>query len=185
MRNATWIASLLVPALFIFSNVSFAANLALSGSELSDLRFLHENQKQFASKLDSKSPVVAALASAIAYREDPDNNRQRIFKAFSVADYRFRANGNHNIIDAKQLSHQADALEKQNPNLPDRVYLLLLSFIYYQDRNEWVTVGEQRISAARFFRTGFLAAYYKGTSIDVLKLAHDIDLWTQKSMEEQ
>ncbi len=132
MKNASWIASLFVLLLIAFASVSSAANLALSNSELSDIRFLHENQKQFATKLDSKSRAVAALASTIAYREDPDNNRLRLFKAFSVADYRQRAGGNYNLIGEKQLSRQADELERINPDLPDRRYLLLLAFLYYQ-----------------------------------------------------
>ncbi len=181
MRNATWIAWLSIPAFLIFSGISFAGNVALSESELSDLRFLHGNPKQFASKLDSKSPVVAALASAFAYREDPDNSRQRLMKAFWLPDYGDKTGRNHHMVSEKQLSQQLDELEKRRQNLPDRKYLLLIAFIYYQDRTEWMTSGKRMFSAARFFRAAFLAALYRGSPIDAVQLAHDIDSWAEES----
>jgi hypothetical protein len=182
MRNAIWAAIILFP-LFVYCD-AFAAALTLSEAELNELRILHQNPKQYASKLDSKSLAVSAIAAAIAYGKDPDNNWQRLFIVFSVADYRLRASGNYTMIDSNQLVHQADILQTQNPNLPDKVYLPLLAFIYYRDRNEWVETAKGRISAARFFRAAFLAAYYKGTTVDAPKLARDIDLWAQKSTKQ-
>lgn len=125
---------------------------------------------------------AGAFAAALLFRHRPDRYRRTLFTSYRVRDYALRAQGRYNNIDRKELSETLRDIETSNAGLRDSRLVLLLAFLHYRDVNGWFYMKEQRISAARIFRTAFLNVVLKGSDIDPVDLANAIDHATRKAM---
>lgn len=131
-------------------------------------------------ELTTRHEAVSALVAAILYKHQPKKYQEVIFERYSVRDYSLREQGIYNIIDRNEVLSSVGKIETQYPTLKDKRILLLLMFLYYRDSNEWFYLKDQKVSAARFFRTAFLASALKQTGIDPVKLANAIDRAAQR-----
>ena len=132
-------------------------------------------------ELATRHEAVSALVAAILYKHQPEKYQEVIFDRYAVRDYSLRKRGIYNIIDRNEVLSSVGKIETQYPTLKDKRILLLLTFLYYRDSNEWFYLKDQKISAARFFRTAFLASALKQTGIDPVKLADAIDHAAQRN----
>jgi len=182
--------SAIVFAFSIFTcNVVYSAPVELNTTDINDLNkiaALHaaEMGKQSVQYLEAQidSPVcpAAALSVAALFVRDSKKYNQQFYDAFSVHDYLERAKGNTLIISQEaMLSDMRNIENRYSDEIQDKRVLLLLSYCFYRDQNKWAVMNDQRISLARFFRTAFLASILKGTPIDAVKLANEIDKRTQ------
>ena len=131
-------------------------------------------------ELTSRHEAVSALVAAILYKHQPEKYQEVIFERYAVRDYSLREQGIYNIIDRNEVLSSVGKIEKQYSTLKDKRIFLLLTFLYYRDSNEWFYLRDQKLSAARFFRTAFLASVLKQTGIDPVKLANAIDRAAQR-----
>jgi len=181
----------LVVAISIFTcNVLYSAPVELNTTDITDLNkiaALHaaEMGKQSVQYLEAQinSPVcpAAALSVAVLFVRDSKTYTQQFYDAFSVHDYLERAQGNTFIVSQEAMLSDIRNIENRyREEIQDKRVLLLLSYCFYRDQNKWIVINDQRISVARFFRTAFLASMLKGTDIDAVKLANEIDKRTQR-----
>jgi hypothetical protein len=131
-------------------------------------------------ELATHHEAVSALVAAILYKHQPEKYQEVIFDRYAVRDYSLREQGIYNIVDRNEVLSSVGKIETQYPTLKDKRILLLLTFLYYRNSNEWFYFKDQKISAARFFRTAFLASAFKQTEIDPVELANAIDRAAQR-----
>jgi hypothetical protein len=159
--------------------VPTAAFASLNETEVRELNALEKKQKNYEEKLSSEYPIVAALAAAIAYKNDK-KYQARLFDAFAVNDFSKQAKGEMTTVETSKVADQVQAMEKANAGLKNKSLHLLATFFFYRDRNEWMLKGKDKISVARYFRGAFLSAYYRGTQMNTMKLADDMDAAAKK-----
>ena len=132
-------------------------------------------------ELATRHEAVSALVAAILYKHQPEKYQEVIFDRYAVRDYSLREQGIYNIIGRNEVLSSVGKIETRYPTLKDKRIFLLLMFLYYRDSNEWFYLKDQKISAARFFRTAFLASALKQSGIDPVKLANAIDRAAQRN----
>lgn len=182
--------SAIVFALSILAcNVVYSAPVELNTTDINDLNKIAalrevEMNKHSVQYLETQidSPVcpAAAMSAAALFARDSTKYKQQFYDAFSVHDYLERAKG-HTIVISQEamLSDIRNIENRYSDEIHDKRVLLLLSYCLYRDQNKWAVINDQRISWARFFRMAFLASIFKGTTIDAVKLAGEIDKRTQ------
>jgi len=127
---------------------------------------------------------VNMLAAVVLYRSDTAAYREELFEYFTVDDYAERARGEQNFITQDKFVAAVGEIEKQvAEEFVKRNLMHLFGYWYFRDRNEWFTLNEQTISAARFFRTSTLSTFLGLSKEQALSLAARIDKAAQTAAE--
>jgi hypothetical protein len=122
----------------------------------------------------STRPEIRALSAALLYRADPVKWGSELSSTFSIHDYTQRARGEVNLIAQQEFISRIKDLESRYPTLPPTL-MLLVAFVHFRDANLWFPQGDQRVSVARFFRGAFLAQAFKGSGLDPVAVASQLD----------
>jgi len=165
-------------------------SVALS-AEQTDL--LNSMMKNFSEGIDSAgvdslrilamsgSDVVRALAALQLYATDTAAYKKLLFESFAVHDYVDRSEGIYNMIEMPSMLEVARSIEESNAKLKDKRLFPLLVFVWFRDRNEWMQMDEQKLSAARFFRGTVFGLFLQDAGVNALQLSTRIDKETQEA----
>lgn len=122
----------------------------------------------------SGRPEIQAVTAALLYRADPTRYRSALSSQFAVHDYAPRAKGVTQDISQEEFILKIKHIEQAYPSLHPTV-VLLVSFVHFRDANLWFPQGSQKLSVSRFFRGAFFAQAFKGSRLDALSVASDLD----------
>jgi hypothetical protein len=136
--------------------------------------------KQVEVCLESSSKIIKTLAITILYVTDNKKYENAFFDTFAVHDYVARSKGQYNMIDPSEIIQRTQRLEKEYSEIGDKRILILIQFTQYKDQNKWFKIKNQKISAARFFRSAFLAGAFENSTINALEVTNRIDRITEK-----
>lgn len=134
--------------------------------------------------LSSGRGATRTLAAVILFRHGGNKYRDAVYDLYAVREYHQRKRGIYNMVDKDRVLNAVGEIEKRNAGVKDKRVFLLLAYLTFRGTNTWFLAGprRQKLSPARIFRTAFLTAALKGTGVDTLSLANDIDRATRKSM---
>jgi hypothetical protein len=175
--------------LTVFASIGFTieANVpSLSDKEIAQLNELARHIEQGATEknllihLHGNSYPIRAMSTAILYRLNQNAYESALQEEFSVNDYQARSRDEYNFILKEAMSDVIKNIENRYPQISDKRSQLLLAFCAFRQNNMWIRTDNGNISLARFFRTAFLAAVFKGTGLDAVAVADSIDQKTQK-----
>ena len=117
---------------------------------------------------------IQAVSAALLYRADPVRYRSALSSQFAVHDYAPRARGVTKDIGQEELILKIKQIEQAYPSLHPTV-ALLVSFVQFRDANLWFPRGSQKVSVSRFFRGAFFAQAFKGSGLDAVSVANELD----------
>lgn len=175
--------------LIVFASIGHAIETkvpSLSDKEIVQLNQLATYIEQGATEkyllvhLRGNSYPVRAMSTALLYRLNQKAYQAALHEEFSVNDYQARSRGNYNYISKEAMLDIVKRIERRYPKITDKRSQLLLVFYAFRNNNVWMSTGKGNISLARFFRTAFLAAVFKGTGLDAAAMADSIDQKTQR-----
>jgi hypothetical protein len=181
------IASLLL-LLIAFTSIGHAVETkvpSLSDKEISRLNELATYIEQGATEkyllkhLRGNSHPIRAMSAAMLYRLDQKEFKAALQEEFSVDDYQARSRGEYNFVSKETMLDVVKRIENRYPQITDNRIHLLLAFSAFRNNNMWISTDNGNISLARFFRSAFLAAVFKGTGLDAAAVANAIDKKTQ------
>ncbi len=138
------------------------------------------SEKNLMGPARSKSFPVRALSAALLYRGRPNIHRAALYEAFTVNDYAARRRGEYHFVSKETMLDAIRQVERRYPQITDQRVQLLLVFSHFRDKNAWIRTNDGDISLARFFRSAFLAAVYKGTDLDAVAIADSMDRKAQQ-----
>lgn len=124
---------------------------------------------------------VRSIRTALQFANSPSSHKQALFRQYSVNDYPARSKGVYNMVSGGEVLGVVKAIETKYPQLTDGRIHMAIAFCAFKDQNMWFDTNNGRISAARFFRSAFLASVFRGTSLDAVKITNEIDLETRRS----
>ncbi len=122
----------------------------------------------------SSRPEIQAVSAALLYRADPVRYRSALSSQFAVHDYAPRAKGVTKDISQEELILKIKHIEQAYPSLHPTV-ALLVSFVQFRDASLWLPQGSQKLSVSRFFRGAFFAQAFRGSSLDPVSVASELD----------
>ncbi len=132
----------------------------------------------------SAHPEVRAMRAALLYRVDQTQWESELTATFTVQDYAERARGKVTNIGQDEVISKIKAVESSYPSMSPQV-VMLAAFVRYRDANLWFARGDQRISLARFLRGAFLAQVFKGSNLDPVAVANQLDERAKREYEHQ
>jgi hypothetical protein len=132
---------------------------------------------------DKGRPEVRALRAALLYRADPRRWASDLAESFAIRDYAARARGETNDISQEDFVSRIKKVESSYPSLTPQV-MMLVAFVELREANLWFAQNDQRVSVARFLRGAFLAQVFKGTSLDAVAVANQLDVDARKAHEQ-
>ena len=138
--------------------------------------------KRLSANLGAPREAVAALSACVLFRHQPETYQEALYDKFAVRDYLRRAAGEYVMIEKGDLIVAAEEIAQRYPTIQDQRLYLLFLYLHFRDTNEWFLAGDQRISAARFFRAAFLAGCLENSGINPERLANAIDRATEAAM---
>lgn len=118
---------------------------------------------------------VSAVSTALQFANAPARYKQALFEQYSIDDYSARARGIYNTVSSNEVLSVVKVIETKYPQITDGRIQMAIAFCAFRDRNIWFNSKQGRISAARFFRSAFLASVFKGTTLDAVKITSEID----------
>lgn len=130
-------------------------------------------------------PQSQMMASAALYARDSVKYWSALLEHFSVNDYTDRSAGQYKMISAADMIGAVKQFSIDCPAAGQSEVHLLLAFCHFRDRNEWVMMGEQRVSAARFFRSSYLSRVLADAGTDVAALSSRIDRTVQMQLQKR
>ncbi len=146
------------------------------GVALLDSALTADDIKWLEAQLKPGNEPVNMLAAAILYKSDTAGYRTALFDYYSVDDYADRDTGKQISITQDDFVAAVGRIEKQvAEEFVEQNLLHLFGYWYFRDRNEWFSINNQTISAARFFRTSSLAAFVGLQQDQAVALAARID----------
>ena len=182
------ITSLLL-LLIAFASIGLAIETkapSLSDKEIAQLNELatyieqDTKEKYLLNHLRGNSYPLRAMSAAILYRLNQKAYQAALHEEFSVNDYQARSRGEYNVISKEAMLDVIKRIENRYPQITDKRSQLLLAFYAFRNNNMWISTDKGNISLARFFRSAFLAAVFKGTGLDAAAIVNSIDQKTQK-----
>jgi len=142
---------------------------------------LEDNEIKFLkAQIDSPFFPAKVLSTVMLYKRNQKEYKDILFKIFAVHDYVERSKGKYDLVEYQKIMIVIQEIETNNAKIEDKIIFLLLLFEHYKNQNKWIKMGEKKISAARFFRSSFLAGVFKDTQINVVELTYEIDRYTEK-----
>jgi hypothetical protein len=102
--------------------------------------------------------------------------------SFAIHAYAARARGETHDISQEEFVARIKKVESSYPSLSAQM-AMLAAFVELRDANLWFPQGNQRVSVARFLRGAFLAQVFKGTSLDPVVVANQLDQEARKAYE--
>lgn len=130
----------------------------------------------------SRWPGVQALSAALLYRVNPRKYSSELSTHFVVQDYSARARGEKNHITQEQFVEKIKQVEQAYPSLKPSLPLVVC-FVRLRDANLWFMKGDQEISVARFLRGAFLGLAFKGSGLDAVSVANELDEEARREQE--
>jgi hypothetical protein len=142
--------------------------------ELIGRMLLPDEVARLATASSSSRPEIQAVTAALLYRADPVRYRSALSSQFAVHDYAPRAKGVTEDISQEEFVLRIKQIEQAYPSLHPTV-VLLVSFVHFRNANLWFPQGSQKLSVARFFRGAFFAQAFKGSRLDAVAVANELD----------
>lgn len=130
----------------------------------------------------SGRPEIRALKAALLYRADPVKWGPELLATFSIHDYALRARGEATELSQEEFISRIKKVESSYPSLRPQL-VMLVAFIQFRDANLWFSQGAERVSVARFLRGAFLAQVFKGSSLDPVSVANQLDQHAREEYE--
>ena len=136
--------------------------------------FLPAEVARLTTARSSSRPEIQAISAALLYRADPVRYRSALSSQFAVHDYAPRAKGVTKDISQEEFVLKIKQIEQTYPSLHPTA-ALLVSFVQLRDANLWFPQGSQKLSVSRFLRGAFFAHAFKGSGLDAVSVASDLD----------